>query len=71
MKGYMLPIGYKLIYSHELSSWYILYKYFYGGPEDFIFDDNFLEFQNKTKEFCKKLNIDYECGIYYYKKERY
>lgn len=53
MVGYKLPIGYKLVYSHELYCFYILYEYNYnhcGELEGFVFDKNFQEFQNKFFE---------------------
>ena len=68
LKGFMLPIGYYLVYIDY--RFYILYKCCYVSESDdkeFIIDDDFLEFRNITTEFCDKLGIEYECGVYFQK----
>ena len=66
LKGFTLPIGYDLICINH--SFYILYKCCYDDNHDnheFIIDDDFLEFRNKTTEFCDNLGIEYECGVHF------
>jgi len=68
LEGFTLPIGYDLVCINY--SFYILYKCCYVSSHDhheFIIDDDFLEFRNKTTEFCDKLGIEYECGVYFQK----